>query len=435
MTTTSQETAAFSGYYAHRTGKPDMYLCSVDRGTPGGEYLRRFWHPVAFVDELEDVPLRVRALGEDLVAFKDRSGKIGVVHLRCRHRNTSLEFGILTERGIRCCYHGREYAPDGRCIDIPGDPAADKLMARADQGGYPTHVWGGILFVYMGPPERIPVFPMYDRLTLPGVKIVQGERFEMACNWVQMKENTVDPHHTAVLHVIPQLRGMDHFADEFGNFPELSWTETPAGVIYLGVRVVDGNLWVRSGETVGATMHCISSIFETGRAPRYASAPFMTFWTLPVDVDRSITFYVSHVLDRETMPFAQRRYLEVFGQRSDRPYRERQWIPGDSDAQEGQGPINVHADERLGSFDKGVTMFRRQLRRGIDAVARGKDPLGFYLHQADVPATYANDFVVPIADTGIDPTDSDAVRSFADVVWQHYQEQPPMMVYAQEHAL
>ena len=432
--TVSNRTTAYRGYFRKQSAEPDMFLCSVGRGTPGGEYLRRFWHPVALLDELGEVPLRVRALGEDLVAFKDRSGRIGVLHLRCSHRNTSLEFGILTERGIRCCYHGREYAPDGTCIDIPGDPAAERLKTEADQGAYPTHVYGGIVFAYLGPPDRIPVFPMYDRLDLPGLKIVPGVRFPLECNWIQMKENTVDPHHTAVLHLIPQLRGMDHFADEFANFPELAWTETPGGLIYLGARRVEGNVWVRSGETVGATMHCISSIFEQGRVPKYSSAPFMTFWTLPVDDDASVTFYVSHVAEDEAMPFAQRRYLEAFGQFSDRPYRERQWIPGDSDAQEGQGRINVHSTEHLGSLDRGIVLFRRQIRRGIEAVARGEDPLGFYLRDEDVPPTFANDFVAPGAEVGVNLDDAAALLAFTDTVWETYRQKAPMAEY-RERAL
>jgi hypothetical protein len=227
---------------------------------------------------------------------------------------------------------------------------------------------------------------------------------------------------------------MDHFADEFANFPELSWTETPGGLIYLGARKVEGNVWVRSGETVGATMHCISSIFEQGRVPKYSTAPFMTFWTLPVDDDKSVTFYVSHVAENEAMPFAQRRYLEAFGQFSDRPYRERQWIPGDSDAQEGQGPINVHASEHLGSLDRGIVLFRRQIRRGIEAVARGEDPLGFYLRAEDVPPTFANDFVAPAAEVGVNLDDPAALRAFTDTVWGKYRQKAPMAEF-RERAL
>ena len=99
----------------------------------------------------------------------------------------------------------------------------------------------------------------------------------------------------------------------------------------------------------------------------------MTFWTLPVDDDQSVNFFISHVGENEAMPFEQRRKLELFGQYEDRPYGERQWIPGDHDAQVGQGPINVHAMEHLGTQDRGIVMFRRFVRRGIQAV-KGRIP-------------------------------------------------------------
>jgi hypothetical protein len=106
-------------------------------------------------------------------------------------------------------------------------------------GAYPTHVFAGIVFagivfVYVGPPDRIPVFPNYDRFDLPGLRLLPGPRLRLDCNWPQIKENSMDPHHTAFLHVIPQLRGMDHFTEEFGNYLELTWAETPGGMIYLG---------------------------------------------------------------------------------------------------------------------------------------------------------------------------------------------------------
>ena len=117
---------AFGGYSRPLGGAPDLALVEVGRGTPGGEYHRRFWQPVCYESELGKVPLRVRALGEDLIAFRDLSGRLGVMHLQCCHRNTSLEYGILTEQGIRCCYHGRLFDIDGTILEIPGDPAEDR---------------------------------------------------------------------------------------------------------------------------------------------------------------------------------------------------------------------------------------------------------------------------------------------------------------------
>jgi hypothetical protein len=126
------------------------------------------------------------------------------------------------------------------------------------------------------------------------------------------------------------------------------------------------------------------------------------------------------------MPFEKRRSLEIFGQYEDRSYRDRQWIPGDWDAQVGQGPINVHALEQLGTQDRGIVMFRRFVRRGIQAVEKGQDPKGFFMRQEDVPPTFANDRVVKAADIGIDPNDPAALRAFGDRVAVDYLARPPM---------
>jgi phenylpropionate dioxygenase-like ring-hydroxylating dioxygenase large terminal subunit len=417
---------AYGGYHRTQSAEPDRFLCEVGRGTPGGEYLRRFWQPVAYESELTEVALRVRALGEDLIVFRDGGGRIGVLHMRCCHRNTSLEFGLIEERGIRCCYHGRLYGVDGTCIEMPGEPAAATLMRTVSQGAYPVHTFGGIVFTYMGPPERVPVFPVYDRFRLPGIRLVPGTRFKQDCNWIQIKENTVDPHHTQVLHVIPQMRGMDHFAPEFGSFPVFTFAESRGGVAYLASRHVGDKVWVRSADIVGANLHCISSIFESGQALKAASAPFMSIWALPVDDDHTMTFFVSHVQDDEPMPFEKRRYLEVFGQTDDRAYRERQWLPGDHEAQVGQGPINVHALEHLGVNDRGIVLFRRFVRRGIEAVRNGQDPVGFYMRDEDVPPTFANDRIVPAATVGGDPDDPAVLRTFAEQLAGEYLRSPPM---------
>ena len=149
----------FDGYARRATPAPDPELTQVGIGTPGGEYLRRFWQPVAFTRDLDGPPRRVRILGEDLVVFRDRGGRVGVLHLHCAHRGTSLEFAIPLERGLRCCYHGWVYDVDGRCLETPGEPAGSRLCERVWQGAYPTHEFCGLVFAYLGPPDRRPAVP------------------------------------------------------------------------------------------------------------------------------------------------------------------------------------------------------------------------------------------------------------------------------------
>ena len=423
---TGSEKLAFAGYRRRIDAEPDLALCEVGRSTPGGEYHRRFWQPVCYTSELGEVPLRVRALAEDLIAFRDLSGRFAVMHLHCCHRNTSLEYGILTEQGIKCCYHGRVFDVDGTILDIPGDPAAEQLKRDASQGAYPTHEFGGILFAYFGPPDRIPVFPALDRFSLPGIDNVPGERLDFGCNWLQVKENAIDPAHTHSLHVIPQLRGAEHFADEFGHIPEIIWADTPAGLMYLAARRVGDNVWVRSAEVYGPNIHAISSIFATGQETMPASRPFMTFWTLPVDDDRSITFFLSHIFDDDTMPFEERRWLEMFGQTDERPYRDRQWIPGDHDAQVSQGPINPHALEHLGTQDRGLILFRQMVRRDIDTVRNGGDPKGYFPPGTAVAPSFANDRIVPVAEIGGDADDPAVLVAYAELLAGEYLTTPPM---------
>ena len=116
-------TTRYGGYYHREVPNEDEELTHVGPGTPCGEYLRRFWQPVIFADDLKDLPHRVRILGEDLVVFRDFSGAVGLLELHCPHRGTSLEFGLVSEHGIRCCYHGWLFDVDGAILETPGEPA------------------------------------------------------------------------------------------------------------------------------------------------------------------------------------------------------------------------------------------------------------------------------------------------------------------------
>src|SRR5438874_942950 len=132
----------FSGYFQREVPPEDSDLTRVGPGTPGGEYLRRFWHPVAMSSELGDRPLGLRILGEDLVAFRMPSGEIGLVHKHCPHRGASLEFGQVEEKGIRCSYHGWLISQGGRVLESHAANWACRLV----HGAYPTREQHGLPF-------------------------------------------------------------------------------------------------------------------------------------------------------------------------------------------------------------------------------------------------------------------------------------------------
>src|SRR5579864_789351 len=137
-------------------------LTRVGRGTPMGEFLRRFWLPALLSDELPQAdgdPIRTRTLGEDLVAFRDSNGKVGIVDAFCPHRRAPLFFGRNEECGLRCVYHGWKFDTTGQCIDMPSEPPDSLFKAKVTIAAYPTREWGGVIWAYMGPPDRMPPEP------------------------------------------------------------------------------------------------------------------------------------------------------------------------------------------------------------------------------------------------------------------------------------
>ena len=128
----------YGGYFASDDSQENAVLTHVGPRTPCGEYLRRFWQPICFSDELKDLPHRVKILGEELVVFRDLSGAVGLLELHCPHRGASLEFGLIDAKGIRCCYHGWQFAADGTILETPGEPAHSTLKDRLYHGPIPS---------------------------------------------------------------------------------------------------------------------------------------------------------------------------------------------------------------------------------------------------------------------------------------------------------
>ena len=397
----------FDGYHRREVPAPDPELTEVGPGTPGGEYLRRFWQPVAFARDLAQTPLRVRILGEDLVVFRDRGGRVGVLHLHCAHRGTSLEYGIRLERGLRCCYHGWVFDVDGRCLETPGEPAGSRLHERVGQGAYPTHEFTGLIFAYLGPPDRRPSFPVYDTYAVPGHTLMPAGKFTLPCNWLQVKDNSMDPVHTAFLHA---LSSGYQFTEAFGVVPELDWVTTEAGMVYIATRRVGELIWVRVCDFLPPNVHQFTREIEEATAAKPASRPVIIRWAVPNDDTETTNFELAQV-DPAWGLTAEQVASPGFGQSGDRPYAERQRFPADFDAQSSQRPIAVHALEHLASTDRGVIMLRRIVRDGIRAVARGGDPFGVDRPAGTTVRTFTQDLVLRIPAAATPEADRQLLRA------------------------
>src|SRR5262249_14245681 len=176
-------------------------LTRVGPGTPAGELLRRYWHPIAVAKELtaEKPTQFVRVLGEDLVLFRAKSGCLGLLADRCAHRGASLSYGRVEERGIACAYHGWLYDFEGQCLECPAEPAGSNFHKTVKQAAYPVQEHLNLVWAYLGPLPA-PVLTHYDTLFRRDGhrKIVVHPRLD--CNWFQAMENSVDPAHLQILH-------------------------------------------------------------------------------------------------------------------------------------------------------------------------------------------------------------------------------------------
>jgi phenylpropionate dioxygenase-like ring-hydroxylating dioxygenase large terminal subunit len=379
--------APYSAYHHRRRPAPDDELVRVGPGTPCGEYLRRFWQPVILTKELGEVPRRLRILGEDLIAFRDKSGAIGLLEAHCPHRGTSLEFGLVGERGIRCCYHGWLFDVDGTILETPGEPADSTLKERLCHGAYRVHEHQGLVFAYMGPPGTEPPFPVLDTYDLPGYRLIARAPTRWECNWLQVKENSMDPAHLAFLHTLP---GSEGFTEDLKELGEWDWIETPVGMVYIDTRRRDDRVWVRVADFILPNIHQFPPNADPMALRNSINRPMATTWAVPLD-------------DRNTMQIGYYRAPEGkemrrgggFGQDASRPYEERQRVPGDYDAQVSiHGGIARHGLEHLASTDRGIIMMRNLIRRGIRAVKKG-EALGSPMLKNGAPVpTYSHDRVV-----------------------------------------
>lgn len=369
----------FNGYALSAPGREDVELTHVLPGTPCGELMRRFWQPVALAAELiEGRPLPVRILGQDLVLFRDRAGRLGLLHAQCSHRRASLEYGVVEARGIRCCYHGWLFDTDGTILETPGEPEDSQIRHTVSHGAYPTREYKGLIFAYLGPPEQMPEFPIFDTFEQPHTDMVPYA-YEYPCNWLQTAENVIDPFHTVFLHT--RVSGTQ-FSDAFGELPLVVWRDMPSGAgIYLfNVRRVKDHLWIRTQESFRPNFSQTGDIWQDPKTEKVFSRVGLSKWIVPVDNTNCRVIgwrYFNAELDpagKGDRAKVGKGMIDFPGQTANRDYETKQLQPGDFEAIVSQGPINIHEKEHLGVTDTGVGMYRQRLRRAIRQVQDGKAP-------------------------------------------------------------
>ncbi|MGE0316183.1 MAG: Rieske 2Fe-2S domain-containing protein [Lautropia sp.] len=219
-------------------------LTQVGAGTVMGEFMRQYWIPAAKSSEVsaDGAPMRMMLLGEKLIAFRDSSGRVGVMDHRCPHRCASLVLGRNEDNGIRCIYHGWKFDVEGNCVDMPSVPPSQDFKDKVKAKAYKAVERNGLIWVYMGSRAVPPPLPMVEIALLPEDQ-VDVTFIQRRCNWMQALEGDIDTSHFGFLHVghlspddVPEGHALEHTAGD--RAPAYHVRDTPWGTSYAAWRKV-----------------------------------------------------------------------------------------------------------------------------------------------------------------------------------------------------
>ena len=388
-------------------------LVRTGPGTPMGDYFRRFWQPVALsceIAEPDSPPIRVKVLGEELLAFRDTQGRAGLIEPKCAHRGADLFFGRNEDCGIRCIYHGWKYDVDGHCVEMPNVPAGSAYHGKMAIKAYPTREFGDMVWAYLGPREHIPAqISQLEFGTVPAARRYVTKRLQQ-CNWAQSMEGALDTAHFSFLHMpAPALAKNDTMtaaADENrirwlrnDPLPKFEIIDHEVGFVIGGSRRADGDdLYWRITQFM-LPAHSITPSAMPGET-------LYGYTWIPID-DESCWIYVYAWHPQRALPDDERaRYAKGgFGQFAELgpgylPLRNRNndylidrteqklhsftGVRGiaeqDAMAQDSQGLILDRTREHLSPTDVGVVRFRRVMLEAAKALGDGKEPVAAQRH-------------------------------------------------------
>jgi phenylpropionate dioxygenase-like ring-hydroxylating dioxygenase large terminal subunit len=361
--------------YELRPGEPLDQLAQIGPGTPMGEVMRRYWQPIGLSSYGTARPRPVRILGEDLILFRDEGGRPGLLYPRCCHRGASLFYGRVEAGGIRCCYHGWVFDTEGHCLEQPCEPELGLHRDRVRQPWYALQERYGLIWAFMGPPERKPVLPRYQvfeelesgqQVYADDSSLGGGGPQILDFNWLSHFENVQDPFHVPILHA--RFSG-NQFVPEMAILPECTFSYHDTGVRTTAYRdFTDGRRLLRITDTVLPNLRVVAD-------PKLSIGPCDVLgWVVPID-DTSFQIFTvfksddPERLDKMRSTFGGKRWAELDDQ-------EHQRMPGDYECQKSQGAISLHSEDHLTTTDQGVTMLRRMMARVVKSVAAGGDPPG-----------------------------------------------------------
>ncbi len=342
----------------------------VGPGTPMGNLLRRYWHPVAPAGELspERPKKRVRILGEDLVLFRTESGSFGLLAEHCSHRGSSLYYGFQEGECLRCPYHGWLYDPSGKCLEQPFEPAQSLMKHTLRHGAYPIQELAGILFAYLGPPDRQPLLPRWDILAWKNGTRKLQIRNVLACNWLQAEENTADFIHTFFLHGWTTIKQKEAYDVGFFTrpFARYGFQPCPWGIV---------KTWEYEGQDAGSGWGNLV-LFPT--MLRQTDVMSTLHWRVPIDDEHTTIFQLSFDPTPDGSEIAQVDLpweYESSWRGADGDYHLKTFSSQDGMAWETQGAIWDRTKEHLGYSDRGIAMLRQMLLQQVDLVEEGGDPM------------------------------------------------------------
>jgi phthalate 4,5-dioxygenase oxygenase subunit len=351
-------------------------------GTPMGELFRRYWMPALLSEEIptpDCPPVQVRILGEELVAFRDTRGRIGLLQEHCMHRGTSLFYGRNEECGLRCIYHGWKYDVDGNVLDTPAEPAGSSFKNKVKHVAYPTVEAGGMIWSYLGEPEKQPPFPHFYWVDLPPSHCYVTKCLQ-ECNYLQGLEGECDSSHLSFLHREFSLDG-EQALYQGDSAPAYEIEETDFGLRMIATRKGPENTgYVRVSSFVmphgcfiparNKEYHLYVPADDT-HSWRYDMGWFVEREATPEDVNRKPEIGP----DYRRLRRADNHYLQ------DREVQRTQTFTGienflnhDSCATETMGALFDRSREHLGVSDKAVISVRRRLIDAAQALQRGEEP-------------------------------------------------------------